>query len=471
MLPPGRRVREQLAGLATTRGPAGARPHVGLPDRGRRRRSECRSGAAGDQRLRSPTAAALAATSELADDGSTRAAAGSTAASTPTASTRPRGAGRAGADLGRARVGLGVADEPAHPLQPRLAPIPDGRPWSERKRYVWWDEGRPEVDRRTTCPTSSADKPPDYKPPEGATGRGRAARRRAVHHAGRRPGWLFAPAGLSTGRCRRTTSRRSRRSTTRSTGSSPTRRACSRAARDNPYNRAGDAALPLRLHDLPPDRAPHRGRMSRWFPYLSELQPELFCEVSPELAARARARARRLGDDLDAARRDRGAGARHRAHAPLRVDGRVVHQVGLPYHWGSTGSRRGDSANDLFALALDPNVHIQRVQGARPATSGRAAAARPALDAWSRIPQAAGCRRAARREPRMGFFTDTTRVHRLQGVRGRVQGVERRARGRPRVHRPLRQHRRAGRGHLAPRGLHRAARASGSTTTADCSAG
>ena len=27
------------------------------------------------------------------------------------------------------------------------------------------------------------------------------------------------------------------------------------------------------------------GGMSRWLPYLSELQPEMFCEISPELAA------------------------------------------------------------------------------------------------------------------------------------------------------------------------------------------
>ena len=27
------------------------------------------------------------------------------------------------------------------------------------------------------------------------------------------------------------------------------------------------------------------GGMSRWLPYLAELQPEMFCEVSPELAA------------------------------------------------------------------------------------------------------------------------------------------------------------------------------------------
>jgi formate dehydrogenase major subunit len=41
-----------------------------------------------------------------------------------------------------------------------------------------------------------------------------------------------------------------------------------------------------------------------------------------------------------------------------------VHQVGLPYHWGSAGLSRGDSANDLFPIVLDPNVHIQEVKAA-----------------------------------------------------------------------------------------------------------
>jgi formate dehydrogenase major subunit len=49
---------------------------------------------------------------------------------------------------------------------------------------------------------------------------------------------------------------------------------------------------------------------------------------------------------------------------PLRVQGRTMHQVGLPYHWGSRGISKGDSANDLFPFALDPNVHIQEVKAA-----------------------------------------------------------------------------------------------------------
>jgi formate dehydrogenase major subunit len=44
---------------------------------------------------------------------------------------------------------------------------------------------------------------------------------------------------------------------------------------------------------------------------------------------------------------------------PLRVEGRVIHQVGLPWHWGYAGLSQGDSANDLGVLSADPNVSIQ----------------------------------------------------------------------------------------------------------------
>jgi formate dehydrogenase major subunit len=47
---------------------------------------------------------------------------------------------------------------------------------------------------------------------------------------------------------------------------------------------------------------------------------------------------------------------------PLTVQGRTLHQVGLPYHWGGNGLSTGDSANDLSHQSLDPNVHIQEVK-------------------------------------------------------------------------------------------------------------
>jgi len=44
---------------------------------------------------------------------------------------------------------------------------------------------------------------------------------------------------------------------------------------------------------------------------------------------------------------------------PLRMKGRVVHQIGLPYHWSSKGLVRSDSTNELIMFVGDPNVAIQ----------------------------------------------------------------------------------------------------------------
>jgi formate dehydrogenase major subunit len=99
--------------------------------------------------------------------------------------------------------------------------------------------------------------------------------------------------------------------------------------------------------------------MTRWLSWLAELQPEMFCEVSRELAAeknlknggwatittaRATIEARVLVTDR---------------LAPLRIGRRTIHQIGLPYHWGSKGLVRGDSTNELISMVADPNVAIQ----------------------------------------------------------------------------------------------------------------
>jgi formate dehydrogenase major subunit len=104
------------------------------------------------------------------------------------------------------------------------------------------------------------------------------------------------------------------------------------------------------------------GGMSRSLPYLAELQPAFFCEVSPELA---RERGLEHGGWATIVTARSAVEARVMVTDRMRtieVQGRRVHQIGLPYHWGSRGITTGDSANDLFHLALDPNVHIQEVK-------------------------------------------------------------------------------------------------------------
>jgi formate dehydrogenase major subunit len=73
---------------------------------------------------------------------------------------------------------------------------------------------------------------------------------------------------------------------------------------------------------------------------------------------------------------------------------RPVHQVGLPYHWGSGGYATGDSANDLVGLALDPNVHIGEYKAltcdVRPGRRPRGRALLALVDDYRRRAEQAG---------------------------------------------------------------------------------
>jgi len=137
---------------------------------------------------------------------------------------------------------------------------------------------------------------------------------------------------------------------------------------DNPYHptagEPGSEAFPFVMTTYRLTEHHTAGGMSRFLARLSQLQPEMFCEVSPELA---RERGLRPGGWATIVTERASIEARvlvtPRVKA-LQVDGRMLHQVGLPYHWGSRGLVRGDSANDVFPLALDPNVHIQEVKAA-----------------------------------------------------------------------------------------------------------
>ncbi len=104
------------------------------------------------------------------------------------------------------------------------------------------------------------------------------------------------------------------------------------------------------------------GGMSRWLPYLSELQPEMFCEVSPELAAEAGLEHLGWATIVTARSAIEARVMVTDRMLPMRVDDRIVHHVGLPYHWGGNGITTGDGANELTHMSLDPNVHIQEAK-------------------------------------------------------------------------------------------------------------
>jgi formate dehydrogenase major subunit len=247
-------------------------------------------------------------------------------------------------------------------LYNRASADPDGKPWSERKRYVWWDaeSGRwTGYDTPDLTPTMA----PDYVPPEGATAQHalRGDEPFIMQADGR--GWLYAPAGLVDGPLpTHYEPNESQVGNPLYPGrqSNPVRRRPH--WRDNRYNPThGERAAGVFPYVATTYRLTEHhtaGGMSRWLPYLAELQPAMFAEVSPELAAE---RGLEHGGWMTVVTARTAIEARvlvTRRIQPLAVEGRVVHQIGLPYHWGRKGLTTGDSANDVLGLALDANVEI-----------------------------------------------------------------------------------------------------------------
>jgi formate dehydrogenase major subunit len=245
----------------------------------------------------------------------------------------------------------------------RASADPEGRPWSERKKYVWWDAEQ-ESWTGEDVPDFKADMPPDYKPEEGAEAEMalRGDEPFIMQADGR--AWLFAPTGVVDGPM--PTHYEPHESPFPNAlyperPSNPTRQVFERAGNlSNPSSgEPGDQVFPYVTTTYRLTEHHTAGGMSRAVPYLAELQPEFFCEVSPELAAE---RGLEHGEWATIVTMRTAIEARvmvTERMKPLRFDGRTVHQIGLPYHWGYAGASKGDSANDVMAIVLDPNVHIQ----------------------------------------------------------------------------------------------------------------
>src|SRR6202522_1619478 len=83
-------------------------------------------------------------------------------------------------------------------LYNRASARPDGKPWSERKKLVWWDESSKKW-TGNDVPDFVATKPPDYEPPAGAEGDDALAGDKPfiLHPDGL--GWIWVPGGLRVG--------------------------------------------------------------------------------------------------------------------------------------------------------------------------------------------------------------------------------------------------------------------------------
>jgi formate dehydrogenase major subunit len=247
-------------------------------------------------------------------------------------------------------------------LYNRASARPDGSPWSERKKLLWWDEqaGKwtgPDV------PDFEPTKRPDYRPPEGATGVAALAGDDPFIMQADGKGWLYAPAGVLDGPL----------PTHYEPQDSPVANPLYRVQRNpgrmlyphehNRYQPSGnDPGADVYPYVATTYRLTEHftaGGMSRHTPYLAELQPEFFCEVSPELAAERGLEHGGWATIITARNAIEARVLVTERMVPLRLNGQVVHQIGLPFHWGPNGLSRGDAANELTSISLDPSSHIQ----------------------------------------------------------------------------------------------------------------
>ena len=252
-------------------------------------------------------------------------------------------------------------------LYNRASADPAGEPWSERKRLIWWDASANDGKGQWTgydVPDFEKAKSPDAKINEQGHGMELLSGSDPfIMHADGR-GWLYAPHGLKDGPLpahyepfespiENPLYPRQK--------SNPAMVVFDRP--DNPYNNeprhgAPNPAYPYILTTYRITEHHTSGAMSRWNSWLSELQPALFAEIDPELATEhgiqnldwITIRTSRTAIEAQALVTDR--------MQPLRIQGRTLHVIGLPYHWGPAGLVTGDIANDLLGVALDPNVRI-----------------------------------------------------------------------------------------------------------------
>jgi len=106
------------------------------------------------------------------------------------------------------------------------------------------------------------------------------------------------------------------------------------------------------------------GGMSRWLEWLVEAQPDMFVEMSEELAQEkgiangAKVKVRSARGEIEAV------AVVTRRFKPFTINGQTVHQIGMPWHFGWGGGAEapalaiGDAANDLTPHVGDANTMI-----------------------------------------------------------------------------------------------------------------
>jgi formate dehydrogenase major subunit len=238
-----------------------------------------------------------------------------------------------------------------------------GKPWSEKKKLIWWDHEAPGNAPDTKGKWVGMDVP-DFNPflDPGAKNGDKPFIMRADL-----VGAFFGP--LNDGPFPEhyepmespTKNLLSKRQT------NPVAKVWDVAEGKNPLAPVGSPDYPYVITTYRLTEHHLSGVMSRYLPMLAELHHSHFAEISHELA-------KELG--IQNGEKVTVMSPRGKVHVtamvtnrfkPFTIDGKKVHQIGVPWHWGWNGvpdlpGSRGDITNDLSATVGDPNVYIQETK-------------------------------------------------------------------------------------------------------------
>ncbi len=243
----------------------------------------------------------------------------------------------------------------------RASASPTGEPWSDRKKLIWWDRAQSKwtgVDN----PDFPLDKSPEFRPTGNESGLDGIAGDAPFMLQEDGLGWLYVPSGLQDGPM----------PTHYEPLESPVHNALySRdtnpavhwfTRQENRFAPPGDPRFPFVLTTYRLTEHHTAGGMSRYLPHLAELQPELFAEMSPELAVELKIG---NGDHISIVSLRGAIEARalvSRRIRPLHLNGKTVHQIAMPFHFGSAGPVKGGTTNDLIPISGEPNVTIMEAK-------------------------------------------------------------------------------------------------------------
>ncbi len=272
---------------------------------------------------------------------------------------------------GSANLGWGFA-WPANRriLYNRASAKPDGTPWSEEKKWISWDAEKvnPATDKPgmwtgADVPDFPVGKPPTAEAKPDSIGLDAQSGTDAFIMKADGKGWLYTPTGLVDGPL----------PTHYEPMESPAVNALYPDQQNSPVLKAwnvegnvaataGDPAYPYVLTTYRLTEHHLSGVMSRWLPWLAELQPELFVEISPELAGEKGIANTELARIITPRGEITAKALVTRRMRPMQIGGKTVHHVGLPWHWGYQGLVTGAVTNDLSLMVGDPNVSIHEAK-------------------------------------------------------------------------------------------------------------